>query len=64
MESKAIVPDSCRGFEFVGHSSLDGRGHSDQVMVTRGFAYVGHSKTRGVSVVNVNPGDWKIIDYL
>ena len=53
MESPTIVPDSCRGFEFIGHSSLDGRGHSDQVMVTRGYAYVGHSKTRGVSVVDV-----------
>lgn len=53
MDSQTVIPDSCRGFKFVGHSDLEGRGHSDQVMVANGFAYVGHSKTRGVSVVDV-----------
>ena len=49
----SIVPASCKGFELVGHSAVEGRGHSDQVMVAEGHAYIGHSKTRGVSVVDV-----------
>ena len=53
MPSSNITPDSCRGFDFVGHTDLDGRGHSDQVMVAKGHAYIGNSKTRGVSVVDV-----------
>lgn len=53
MDLASVVPDSSRGFSFVGHCGLEGRGHSDQVMVTKGHAYIGHSKTRGVSVVNV-----------
>jgi hypothetical protein len=53
MTRPAIVPESNRGFAFVGHADLEGRGHSDQVMVVDGHAYVGHSKTRGVSVVDV-----------
>jgi hypothetical protein len=53
MPTLPIVAESSRGFEFVGHCDLEGRGHSDQVMVADGHAYVGHSKTRGVSVVDV-----------
>ena len=53
MDLASVVPDSSRGFSFVGHSGLEGRGHSDQVMVTKGHAYIGHSKTRGASVVDV-----------
>ena len=65
MENLRIVPDSCRNFEFVGHADLDGRGHSDQVMVERGYAYVGHSKTRGVSVVDVrDPRNPKTVSLL
>ncbi len=44
---------SSQGFEWLGHSDLGGRGHSDQVMVLNGYAYIGHSKTRGTSVVDV-----------
>ena len=46
-------PRAHRNFSFVGHTDLDGRGHSDQVMVVKGHAYIGHSKTRGMSVVDV-----------
>lgn len=53
MDLSSVVPASSRGFSFIGHSGLEGRGHSDQVMVSRGYAYVGHSKTRGTSVVDV-----------
>ena len=53
MDDQPVIADSNRGFEFVGHSDLDGRGHSDQIMVNAGYAYIGHSKTRGVSVVDV-----------
>jgi len=49
----AGAPASCRGFKWVGHTDLGGRGHSDQVMVADGHAYIGHSKTRGTSVVDV-----------
>ena len=51
--SIGFTPDSCRGFEPLGHSDLLRRGHSAQVMVAHGHAYVGHSKTRGTSVVDV-----------
>ena len=51
--SRASEAASCRGFEWVAHTDLGGRGHSDQVMVADGFAYIGHSKTRGTSVVDV-----------
>jgi hypothetical protein len=49
-----IVPESARNFSLVGYSDLDGRGHSDQIMVGKGYAYIGHSKTRGTSVVDVH----------
>lgn len=72
--SHAREAASCLGFEWVGHSDLGGRGHSDQVMVADGYAYIGHSKTRGTSVVDVrdarapvvtgllphHPGSWAL----
>jgi hypothetical protein len=61
----AIRPESMKGFSFVGHSDLEGRGHSDQVMVSRGHAYIGHSKTRGTSVVDVSdPRSPKVVNLL
>ncbi len=65
MDKLQIVPETCRGFKFIGHSDLQGRGHSDQVMVTEGHAYVGHSKTRGVSVVDVkDPRNPRVVGLL
>jgi hypothetical protein len=72
--SHAREAASCRRFEWVSHSDLGGRGHSDQVMVADGYAYIGHSKTRGTSVVDVrdprapvvtgllphHPGSWAL----
>lgn len=53
MNATKIIAQSAQGIDLIGHSALDGRGHSDQVMVSRGYAYIGHSKTRGTSVVDV-----------
>lgn len=66
MDSKvSTAPQSCRGFEPIGHTDLEGRGHSDQVMVVRGHAYVGHSKTRGTSVVDVrDPRQPRVVNLL
>lgn len=60
-----IMPESVKGFTFVGHTDLGGRGHSDQVMISRQHAYVGHSKTRGTSVVDVSdPRAPKVVNLL
>ena len=58
-------PQSCKGFEPLGHTDLGGRGHSDQVMVAHGHAFIGHSKTRGTSVVDVrNPRQPRVVNLL
>jgi hypothetical protein len=63
--SSAFTPLSCKGFEPIGHSDLQGRGHSDQVMVQAGHAYIGHSKTRGTSVVDVRaPARPRVVNLL
>jgi hypothetical protein len=60
-----IITESIRNFSFVGHSDLDHRGHSDQVMVANGYAYIGHSKTRGTSVVDVrDPRQPRVVNLL
>jgi hypothetical protein len=65
MSRPEIVPESARKFSLVGHTDLDRRGHSDQVMVSKGYAYIGHSKTRGTSVADVrDPRNPKPVNLL
>ena len=60
-----FTPQSSHGFTFVGHTDLERRGHSDQVMVVGGYAYVGHSKTRGTSVLDVrDPRSPQVVNLL
>lgn len=53
MSEDAIVPESSRNIEFIGHTDQAGRGDGIQVMVERGFAYVGHRLSKGITVTDV-----------
>ena len=59
------IPDSIHGFDFVGHSDLDGHGDALQVMVANGHAYCGHRISRGVSVTDVSdPRRPKLVNFV